>query len=211
MINEGLLAEWRTVRLRLFKWRYELSFIHTLMLCFGLSCLTGLAAQLRVPLPFTPVPITGQVFAVLLAGVLLGARFGALSQLLYVGLGTAGIPWFSNWSWGLAVLAGPTGGYLVGFIGAAALIGYFTDRSIICRRIWVQAPLMMAGVGVIYLFGAIHFSLVMHTGLRATLSMAVLPFVLVDLVKAVLAALWSWVLLPKAPYGDEIDKAGSPN
>ena len=181
------------------------------MLCFSMSCFTGLAAQIRVPLPFTPVPITGQVFAVLLSGVLLGRRYGALTQMLYVGLGAAGIPWFSNWGAGLAVLGGPTGGFLVGFIPAAALIGYFTERRIAFRKISRQTLLMMVGVGIIYLCGAIHFSLVMRTGLRATLSMTVLPFVLVDLAKALLVAGITSALLPKASYGDEVDRAGSPN
>jgi biotin transport system substrate-specific component len=203
MTGEELLAEWRGTRLRVFKWRYDLSLPFKVMLCVGMACVTGLAAQIRIVLPFTPVPITGQVFAVLLSGVLLGRRYGAFSQALYVGLGTAGMPWFAHLTGGLAVLAGPTGGFLIGFVPAAALIGHFSERRIAFRKIHAQVALMMIAVAVIYLMGAIHLSLVMHADVWATLKMAVLPFALVDLVKAFLAAGIASAILPKTSYADE--------
>ncbi|MFN3337582.1 MAG: biotin transporter BioY, partial [Thermomicrobium sp.] len=83
------------------------------------SLATALAARVSIPLPFTPVPITGQTFAVLLVGAVLGSRRGAASMALYVVQGLAGLPVFAGGKAGLAVLLGPTGGYLVGFIAAA--------------------------------------------------------------------------------------------
>src|SRR3972149_4985549 len=88
-----------------------------LSLSFAFAAFTGVCAQVRFYLPFTPVPVTGQVFAVLLCGVLLGPAFGAFSQLLYIALGVAGGPWF------VLGPVGPTGGYIVGFVLAPAIVG----------------------------------------------------------------------------------------
>jgi len=195
MAAAELAARWRAVRLEFFRWRAALSVAEKVALSAGMAVFTGLVAQVRIPLPFTPVPITGQVFAVLLAGVLLGGTYGALSQLMYVAAGAAGLPWFAGWAGGLPL--GPTGGYLFGFIPAAALIGWLTERHIKLRSLAGQASLMMLAVGVIYLFGAVQFALVMRTGLWATLVGAVLPFIGVDAIKALAVACLSNVLLPK--------------
>lgn len=184
--------------------RAELSVAKKIALAVGFAAFTGLAAQVRVPLGFTPVPVTGQVFAVLLSGVMLGPTYGGLSQFIYVGLGAAGLRWFEGLSGGLAALAGPTGGYLVGFVLAAELIGSLSDRFATARA---RAWLMIAGVALIYLCGAVWFSVVMHTGLAGTLLGAVLPFVPVDVAKAVAAACLSTALLPKTSYDGEADAA----
>ena len=192
-----MLAEawtsWQRVCGRAIQWRRELAWTGKLALAGGMACLTGLLAQARVELPFTPVPLTGQVFAVLLAGVLLGRNFGAASQVIYVALGAAGVPWFSGWS--SVALLGVRGGYIIGFIPAAAMIGWLTDRPGRIVGLWRTVPLMLAGVGVIYLFGAVQFAIFMRTGLQATLVMAVLPFIAVDAVKAVLASLTARAIL----------------
>jgi biotin transport system substrate-specific component len=88
---------------------------------FGFALLTGLTALWEIPLPFTPVPITGQTFAILLAGATLGLRAGAASQLLYLAMGIVGVPFFAGGSSGWEVVTGPTVGYLVGFVAAADL------------------------------------------------------------------------------------------
>ena len=111
-----------------FHWRFEQSIPMKLLLALGMAAVTGLLAQVRVPLPWTPVPITGQTLAVLLAGVALGKWWGGASMFIYAGLGVAGVPWFQGWGGGLSHLAGPTGGYIVGFILAALFLGYFTDK-----------------------------------------------------------------------------------
>ncbi len=202
-----LVESWKLRRHQAFEWRHELSVAKKLVLAMGLACFTGLCAQIRIPLPFTPVPITGQVFAVLLSGALMGRSYGAVSQFFYVGLGAAGMPWFAGGSGGLPGLLGFTGGYLIGFIPAAALVGWFTDRHIHLRNIFGQALLMMSAVAVIYLFGAVQFAIVMRSGLWSTLTGAVLPFIPVDLAKALAVAAVTATLLPKAPYGGEVDTA----
>lgn len=209
MTGAELAARWRTTRFELFKWRYELGLARKLALCLGMACVTGLAAQIRIPLAFTPVPITGQVFAVLLSGVVLGQHFGALSQIVYVGIGSAGLPWFAGGGGGLPF--GPSGGYLLGFVPAAALVGHLTDTRIWLRGIWGQTLLMMAAVAIIYVCGAIQFALVMRTGLHATFQLAVLPFIPVDLAKALAVAGLAATVTPKRSYAEEVDKDACPN
>src|SRR5918996_972446 len=101
--------------------------------------LTALAAQWRIHLPFTPVPITGQTFAVLLTGAGLGWKLGAAGQLLYVGVGALGAPVFSDASGGFDVLTGAPGGYLIGFVVAAGLVGWRSEERRVgkeCRSRW---------------------------------------------------------------------------
>ena len=95
------LDKWRLARYQAFRWRYELSGVQKLGLAVGMAVLTGLLAQVRASLPWTPVPITGQTLAVLLAGVMLGRWWGGISQTIYLGLGIAGVPWFTDWQGGL--------------------------------------------------------------------------------------------------------------
>ncbi len=194
MTTAGVIDGWRHTRSRLFQRRDAMALPGRLALAFGMACLTGLAAQVRIPLGFTPVPITGQVFAVLLAGILAGSGWGAVSQVIYVGLGAAGVPWFSGWTAGLQVT---TAGYLTGFIPAAWLIGWLTQQHINMRGLPGQTLLMLAGVGVIYFCGALYFAAVLGTGLWATLVGAVLPFIPLDIAKALAAAAIASTLLPK--------------
>ena len=199
-------------RYTFFKWRYNLVLVNKLGLALTMAFLTGLMAQIRIYLPFSPVPITGQVFAVLLSGVICGGLFGSLSQLIYIGLGIAGIPWFAAFSPAYGHLfASPTGGYLIGFVIAPWLIGRYTDRYIGARTFFSQIRLMMLGVGVIYISGAVVLALVMRLTLWQTLLMGVVPFILVDLIKAALAASVSWAILPRNSYNGEIDKSDPAN
>jgi biotin transport system substrate-specific component len=167
-----------------------------------MACFTGLAAQARIYLPNNPfVPVTGQVFAVLLCGALFGGGWGGLSQLLYVGVGALGAPWFQGMAGGVGVVTGVTGGYLLGFIPAAMLVGFVTRRFALVRRPVPMCLLMVGAVGLIYAGGALQFSMVMHTGLKATFDMAVAPFIALDIAKAMLAANLAAALLPKASDG----------
>lgn len=151
----------------------------------------ALLAQVRIPLPFTPVPITGQTLGVLLAAAALGSRRGTASLALYLAGGLAGLPFFTGGGSGLAYLSGTTGGYLVGFLAAAALVGWLAERG--WTRNWYQtAALFTLGSVVIYLFGAAY--LATFVGLRPALSAGVLPFLPGDAIKAFLAA----ALLPAA-------------
>ena len=113
-----------------FRWRFELSIPKKLALALGIAGLTGLVAQFRFYIPWSPVPITGQTFAVLLAGVLLGKWWGGASLAIYAGIGAAGVPWFAPQTGmpifsngGIDVLRGASGGYIIGFIFAALFLG----------------------------------------------------------------------------------------
>jgi biotin transport system substrate-specific component len=199
-------------KLGVFRWRYELSLPKKLALAFGVAALTGLLAQARFYLPWSPVPITGQTFGVLLAGVLLGTWWGGISMAMYVGVGAAGLPWFTGLNGGIAYLAGPTGGYIIGFILAALFLGYFTDKYIRARSFTVMLGLMLfASFVLIYGPGLLqlHLWLANIKGEPATfsqlLTMGALPFLAGDATKAAIAALVVRGVTPKAAYGREAD------
>ena len=145
------------------------------------------------------MPITGQTFAVLLAGGTLGAWRGASSQLLYVALGAIGLPFYSDASGGWDVATGATGGYLVGFIVAAAIIGWMAERGQ-DRRVSTAIPAFLAGSVVFYAFGLpwlMHETGVPFSGPVGgdnALTWGLYPFVIGDVLKAALAGL----LLPAA-------------
>jgi len=196
-----------------FKWRYELSIPKKLVLALGMACLTGLMAQVKFYLPWSPVPITGQTFAVLLAGVLLGRWWGGTSLAIYAGLGAAGLPWFAGLNSGLGYLAGPTGGYIIGFILAALFLGYFTDRHIRSRSFFSMLGLMLfANFVLLHIPGLVqlHFWLSLVKGEAVTLSqllmMGTIPFIAGDVTKAVVAAAITRGIIPKHAYNGEIDK-----
>ena len=196
-----------------FKWRYELSLPWKLVLALGMAALTGLLAQVRIPLPWSPVPITGQTFAVLLAGVLLGRWWGGISLAIYAGLGVAGVPWFTGWGSGIGYLAGPTGGYIIGFILAALFLGYFTDRYIRSRSFLTMLGLMLfASLILVYVPGLLQLGLWLNLvkGEPATftvlLGMGALPFIAGDIIKSIVAAAIARGVTPKHAYNGEIDK-----
>jgi biotin transport system substrate-specific component len=149
------------------------------------AALASLLAQVRIPLPFTPVPITGQTFGVLLIGAGLGARRGAASLVLYLALGAAGLPVFAGGEAGVAHLMGATAGYLVGFVAAGWLVGWLAERGW-GRGISSSVPLFLIGQAVIYLFGVAWLATLI--GLPAALAQGLLPFLPLDAVKVALAA-----------------------
>jgi len=165
----------------------------TAALVIGFALLTAAAAQVRVPLPFTPVPVTGQTFAVLLAGAALGSRAGAASQGLYVLLGLGGLPFFSGGNGGWDYATGPTLGYLVGFVVAAAVVGSLAERQQ-DRTIATALPAFLAGTVVIYLFGVAWLMASLPTDLTDALVKGMVPFVVGDVLKVALAG----TLLPAA-------------
>ena len=164
---------------------------------FGFALLTGLAALWEIPLPFTPVPITGQTFAILLAGATLGLRAGAASQLLYLAMGIVGVPFFAGGSSGWEVVTGPTVGYLVGFVAAAAVVGRLAERRQ-DRRVVSAIPAFLAGSAVIYLFGMAGLMAVAGMTAVDAFTLGVVPFLVGDGIKAVAAGLalpTAWKLL----------------
>ena len=149
------------------------------------AMLTGLLAQVAVPL--WPVPITGQTLAVLLVGTTLGAVRGALSMVLYAVVGILGVPWFSDASSGLGVVAGPTGGYIVGFVLAAGLTGWLAERRW-DRRILGAFVSFLAGSATVFAVGLPWLAAVLGLNLEQTLQAGLYPFIIGGVIKALIAA-----------------------
>jgi biotin transport system substrate-specific component len=159
-------------------------------LVVGGALLTAAAAQISIRLPFTPVPITGQTFAVLLVGGALGWRRGGLSQLLYVALGAAGLPFYAPNADGVRggweVATGATAGYLAGFVVAAALVGWLSERGQ-DRRLDTSIPAMLAGTAVIYVLGVSWLAYDLSLDSQTALANGFTPFVIGDALKLLLA------------------------
>lgn len=204
-----------------FEWRKttntELDFAYKVFLSFLFAGLVGLSAQFYFPLPFTPVPVTGQVLMVLITGVVLGARYGAFSMGIYSGLGAFGVPWFapkmgapifSSGGWG--VLSGVTGGYILGFILAALTVGYVTENFIKGRKWYYILPTMFLGVGIIYTLGVSWlFYALSGLGKEVTIidsiKLGALPFISGDILKALLASTLATYILPVSAIAGEKD------
>ncbi len=161
----------------------DLTLTQRLLAIAALTALTAIGARITIPLE--PVPFTFQVLAVLLAGMLLGARDGALSQLAYVGLIALNLPLDAR-ALGVAALAGPTAGYIYGFVPMALVTGWLVERG--AERAWQRWLAGAAGVAILYLCGVA--GLIASTGMdfNAAWTAGVAPFIVFDLVKAALAA-----------------------
>lgn len=160
--------------------------VRTALMVTGFALLTAAAAQISFPLPWTPVPVTGQTFAVLLSGAVLGWKAGAGSQLLYVALGAVGLPFYADGASGWTAVSGATGGYLVGFIAAAALIGYLAERGQ-DRSVVTSIPAMLAGTAIIYLFGVSWLAHSLGVPGTKAMELGLVPFVVGDALKLALA------------------------
>jgi len=160
------------------------------------SLLIGMCAQVKIRLPFSPVPVTLQTFAVLMLGALLGSRRGSLCVLAYIIEGAAGLPVFAA-GVGLAVLSGPTGGYLLGFIPAAYTTGLLAEKGW-DRRVGTTVLAMLLGDASIYVFGLLWLSRLI--GAEMAVSLGLYPFIVGDCLKIILAAIIlpsGWKLLDK--------------
>ena len=158
------------------------------------ATLIAACAQVRIPLPFTPVPLTGQTFAVLLMGALLGWRLGAISCGVYLLSGIAGLPVFSGGAAGWAVMTGVRGGYLIGFVVAAAVVGWFAERGWDRGKAFI-IPLLLGEVAI-YAFGLPW--LAFFVGIDQAVPMGLAPFIPGDLLKMSAVALLmpsSWTAL----------------
>ena len=171
----------------------EVSLINKIMLAFGMAILTWALSQVKLFLPWTPVPVTCQTFAVLLAGVILGRNWGAVSQIIYVAL-------FA----GFGAIMGPTGGYLLGFILAASFVGYVTDKFEWSKGFYQMLGIMIfANFILIYIPGLLQLSMWLHLFKGGSSDIAqlayagVIPFIAGDLVKIVSAALIARAIIPK--------------
>lgn len=160
--------------------RRELMSLHTITLAVLGSIIIALSAQIAIPLPFTPVPISGQTFGVLLIGMLLGAKRGALSVFFYLIEGAMGLPVFAGLKGGLPHLIGPSGGYLIGFVLCAYVVGFLSERGW-DRAILKTAIMMITGNIIIYFCGILWLS--HYVGLSNAFIMGFIPFVVGDLIK----------------------------
>jgi biotin transport system substrate-specific component len=150
------------------------------------GALTAVGAYIIIPLP--PVPITLQTLFMGLAGTLLGGRLAALSQIVYLLLGIIGLPVFAGGKAGLGILFGPTGGYLIGFVAAAFVIGRLASLRERPGFVWLCLSLV-AGTAVLYTLGVLQLSLVARLAPLKALAVGVLPFLPGDAIKIILAVI----------------------
>jgi biotin transport system substrate-specific component len=173
---------------------------HVALIAAG-ALLIYLSARVAVPVPGSPVPITGQTFGVLLVGGALGFRRGVLAVLLYVLLGVVGLPFFAEGKGGLSVIAGATGGYLVGFVVAGALVGRLAELGW-DRHIGGAVGAMLVGNAVIYAIGLPWLMAVVGYDLPTAIDKGLTPFLFGDALKLALAAVVfpiAWWIVGRRP------------
>lgn len=187
----------------------------SLVLCGLFAALTAICAYINIPLGFTPIPMNLAMLAVFLSGGILGKKYGTVSIIVYVLMGAAGLPVFAGFQSGLAVIVGPTGGFLAGYIATAFIVGFSLDiyekrhtmsqnphRSggtshALCqtphaskrRKLALCITSMFLGLIVCYALGTLWFMLLTGTGLYASLAACVLPFIPGDIIKIIAASL----------------------
>ncbi len=157
-----------------------------------ITAITCILAPFSIPLPFTPVPITLTNLVILIGVYLLGWKDAALSYIVYLLLGLVGLPVFSGFSGGLGKLAGPTGGYLIGFIFLTLIAGFVVEKF--PDRIYIIVPGMILGMAVTYLFGTIWLGYQMQISFGEALLIGVVPYLIGDAVKIVLAVILGPIL-----------------
>ncbi len=168
--------------------------LRELILVSLFAAITCILSIFLIPLPFTPVPITLQIFGVVLSGAILGARLGFYSQALYTLLGIIGLPVFAGGGSGLGTLLGPTGGYIFGFMAAAYVIGLLTQYGYRkfnpgkISKVLIQLGAMAVGILIVYTFGALQLKVVTGMTLSQSIVTGALPFLVPDLIKVSAAA-----------------------
>ena len=178
-----------------------LDWTRSVSLAFAFSLLTALAAQIVIPIG--PVPITGQTFAVLLTGALLGSRLGAMAMIIYLVEGASGLPFFYGGHGGFSHILGPTGGYLVAFPAAAFVTGAFSENGW-DKRFFTAVVAMFVGSVIIILAGWAGLSQFMRP--TVAFQTGVIPFIIGDIIKILLAAAvlpTGWLLLKRKASGKE--------
>ncbi|MCD7781649.1 MAG: biotin transporter BioY [Methanosphaera sp.] len=186
-----------------YEWRNNCSTMTMVVLSLLVACFTGLMAQVTIAIPWSPIVISLQTFAVLLAGTFLGEKWGGFSMILYTALGILGVPWFSNMNSGLEWIFSASGGYIIGFIIAAIFIGYIFDHYNSARKP-VQTVILMLFTNfvIIYIPGLLGlYNYMLGTGVALSISellvMGLIPYIIGDLLKVALASTISTSILPK--------------
>ena len=150
------------------------------------AALICIAGPVALTIPGTVIPITLCTFAIYLAGAMLGGKRGTISVVVYIMLGTVGLPVFSNFMGGFAKLLGPTGGYIVGYVPLVLLTGIFAEMSSATKKRWLMPVGMVLGTVVMYALGTAWFMVLTGKNLAAALGMCVLPYLIGDSIKMVL-------------------------
>jgi len=149
------------------------------------AAIMALLAQISIPIPFSPVPITGQTFGVFLTGAILGGRWGAVSMLTYIFIGAIGFPVFSFAQGGMHMLLGPSGGYIWGFIPGSYLLGRFIEKR---ESYFSMLTGMIICIGAIHSLGALQLAIIAGLNLHQAILLGIIPFLPMDLLKAIAAA-----------------------
>lgn len=187
-----------------------------MILCGLFAALTAICSFITIPLPFTPIPVNLGTLGMFLTGGILGKKYGTASITVYVLMGAVGVPVFAGFRAGLSVLAGPTGGYIVGYIAGAFVIGCILDMALQnkkedegkelqqqdcnatdlqqksakpTRRLWIYIAALVIGTAICYFLGTLWFMFSTKTGLYASLIACVFPFLTGDAVKIIVATL----------------------
>jgi len=161
--------------------------VRDILLIVAGSLLIAALAQIEIPLPFTPVPITGQTFGVLLIGAALGSKRGVASLLLYLLEGAVGLPFFAGGASGLGILTGATAGYLVGFVIAAYVVGLLAERGLE-RSVRTSFIPFLMGTIIIYACGVAWLAVILSSLGKAIVA-GLLPFLIGDAIKLIAASL----------------------
>ena len=157
-----------------------------ILIMFGALFVAALA-QVKIPLPFTPVPLTGQTFAVLLIAATLGSKRGAASMFFYITFGAFGLPVFAGGASGIAYLSGATFGYLIGFVVAAYIVGLLAERGLE-RSVRTSIIPFLIGTVIIYAFGVAWLTIVLGSFSKA-ITAGLIPFIVGDLIKLIVTTL----------------------
>ncbi len=157
-----------------------------IILCALFAALTAILSQISIPLPFTPVPINLAMVSVFIAGGLLEAKMGAISQLVYVIIGAIGVPVFASFTGGFGIIVGPTGGYIIGYIIATIIVGVIVKK--LGDSVYSYAVAMTVGILGCYFVGTAWFMYITQSGLIEALLMCVVPFLIGDILKIILSA-----------------------
>lgn len=197
------LDNYYSTRKNVFERIHDASTATKLIMSFMMACITGIMAQIVIPLPWTPVPITAQTFAVLCSGLLLGKKYGCLSQIIYIVLGIAFIPWFGGMTGGLEIFLGSTCGFFIGFVIASYFVGLITEKYAKARNFTrMVITIGIANFALIYIPGLAGLALFLGmqgtpVGIVDLLMMGLIPFIAGDIVKILGAASLSKAFLPK--------------
>lgn len=199
----GISVNWKEIKQNFYMWRVNLGIAEKIFFSVFFAAAVAVSAQIRIPLPFTPVPITMQTVAIFTGAVILGRYWGGIGFIFYILLGMAGLPVFTGFKSGVSALIGPTGGYLAGFAISAFLIGHLTDKFVNLRKPHNLFIIMMIlNFAIVHITGMTQLYLWMdfasgrHFGLKELFFIGSFPFITGDIVKIFISAMIASALSP---------------